>query len=56
MFDNLIITGSNKIIQFLHKLDLDIFLTEPQIKHVMAFICAMVLKVYICVYLSWKTQ
>jgi len=37
MFDDLIITGTDKIIKFLRKLDIDIFLTTPQIKHVIAF-------------------
>jgi energy-converting hydrogenase Eha subunit G len=46
MFDDLIITGTDKIIKFLRKLDIDIFLTTPQIKHVIAFICAMMLKGY----------
>jgi len=35
MFDDLIITGTDKIIKFLRKLDIDIFLTTPQLKHVM---------------------
>ena len=46
MFDNLIIAGTDKIINFLRKLDIDIFLTTPQIKHVIAFLCTMVLKGY----------
>ena len=46
MFDDLIIKGTDKIIKFLRKLDIDIFLTTSQIKHVIAFICAMMLKGY----------
>lgn len=44
MFDNLIIMGSSKIINFIYKLDLDIILSTPQLKHVVAFVSAMVLK------------
>jgi hypothetical protein len=46
MFNNLIIMGSSKIINLIYKLDLDIFLTAPQQKHVVAFLSAMVLKGY----------
>lgn len=46
MFNSLIILGSEKIIKFITLLDLDIFLTAPQLKHVIAFISAMVLKGY----------
>lgn len=46
MLENLIITASSSIIKFLIKLDLDLFLTEPQFKHVISFISAMVLKGY----------
>jgi hypothetical protein len=46
MFNNFIILGSSKIIKLIYKLDLDIFLTAPQQKHVVAFISAMVLKGY----------
>lgn len=46
MFENIIITASSSIIKFLIKLDLDIFLTDPQLKHVIAFISVMVLKGY----------
>lgn len=46
MFNSLIILGSTKIIKFVTLLDLDIFLTKPQFKHVIAFISAMVLKGY----------
>lgn len=46
MFNNLIIVGSSKIIKFISTLDIDIFLTTPQLKHVVAFISAMVLKGY----------
>lgn len=46
MLENLIITASSSIIKFLLKLDLDLFLTEPQLKHVVAFISAMVLRGY----------
>lgn len=46
MFNSLIIQGSSKIIKFVTLLDLDIILTNPQLKHVIAFICAMVLKGY----------
>jgi hypothetical protein len=46
MLENFIITASSPIFKFLLKLDLDLFLTEPQLKHVMAFISAMVLRGY----------
>lgn len=46
MFNNLIIQGSEEIIKFLYLLDLDIILTGPQFKHVIAIITAMVLKGY----------
>jgi hypothetical protein len=44
MFNNLIITAAPSIIKFLIKLDLDLFFSKPQLKHVEAFISAMVLK------------
>jgi hypothetical protein len=44
MFENIIITVSSSIIKFLIKLNLDLFFSKPQIKHVEAFISAMVLK------------
>ncbi len=46
MFESIIVTASSLIIKFLLKLDLDLFLTEPQLKHVITFISAMVLKGY----------
>lgn len=46
MFENIIITASSSIIKLLIELDWDIFLTDPQLKHVVAFISAMVLKGY----------
>lgn len=46
MLENTIITASSSIIKFLIKLDLDLFLSKPQLKHVIAFISAMVLKGY----------
>jgi hypothetical protein len=46
MLENFIITASSSIFKFLLKLDLDLILTEPQLKHVMAFISAMVLRGY----------
>jgi adenosine/AMP kinase len=46
MFNNLIVIGSSKIIKYINKLDLDIILTKPQLRHVIAFISAMVLKGY----------
>ena len=46
MLENFIITASSSIIKFLLKLDLDLFLTDPQLKHAIAFISAMVLRGY----------
>ena len=44
MFDDLIINDSFDIIKFLNKLNLDLFLTRPQFKHLVAFVLAMALK------------
>ena len=44
MFENLIINGFTKIVKFITLLDLDIILTEPQLKHIIAFMNAMILK------------
>ena len=44
MFNDLIINDSVDIIKFLNKLNLDLFFTKPQFKHLTAFVLAMVLK------------
>jgi hypothetical protein len=44
MFESLIINGFTKIVKFITLLDLDIILTVPQLKHVVAFMNAMILK------------
>lgn len=44
MFDDLIINDSFDIIKFLNKLNLDLFYNKPQLKHLVAFILAMVIK------------
>ena len=44
MFDDLIINDSFDIFKFLNKLNLDLFYTKPQFRHLVAFVLAMVLK------------
>lgn len=44
MLENLIINGFTKIVKFITLLDLDLILTEPQLKHVAVFMNAMILK------------
>lgn len=44
MFDDLIINDSFGIIKFLNRLNLDILYSNPQLKHITAFVMAMVLK------------
>ncbi len=44
MFDDLIINDSLDIIKFLNKLNLDLFFSKPQFKHLTGFVLAMVLK------------
>lgn len=46
MLDDLIITYSIGIIKFLRKLDFDILFTTPQLKHIVVFVIAMILKGY----------
>jgi len=46
MFDDLIINNSFNIIKFLNRLDLDLFFTKPQLRHIIAFVIAMALKGY----------
>lgn len=44
MFNDLIINDSFDIINFLNKLNLDLFFSKPQFKHLIAFVSTMVLK------------
>lgn len=44
MFDDLIINDSFDIIKFLNKLNIDLFYSNPQFKHIIAFVLSMVLK------------
>ena len=44
MFDDLIINDSFDIFKFLNKLNLDLFYTKPQFRHLVAFALAKVLK------------
>lgn len=44
MFNDLIINDSLDIIKFLNKLNLDLFFSKPQFRHLIAFLLAMVLK------------
>lgn len=44
MFDSLIINDSVDIIKFLNKLNLDLFYSKPQYKHLVTFVLAMIIK------------
>lgn len=44
MFNDLIINNSFDIIKFLNKLNLDLFYSSPQLKHIAAIIMAMIIK------------
>lgn len=44
MFDDLIINDSFDIIKFLNKLNLDLFYSKPQLKHLISVVLSMVLK------------
>lgn len=44
MFNHLIINNSLDIIKFLNKLNLDLFSSKPQFRHLLAFLLSMVIK------------